>query len=139
MRTPITHHEHLHSRRRIPGNGEELGRSNSFRPFIADTHADFSLVYFYRIVDIAISRSFALDFESLRCEIPSAPKSGRKRNFCAAICELEIHFHTQRIAVTRDFVTLLADRLLEFVQSELASLQDGRFNFAGSLLTQQRG
>src|ERR1700741_5642879 len=47
MRTPITHHEHLHRRRRVPGNGEELGRSNSLRPFIADTHADVPLVYFY--------------------------------------------------------------------------------------------
>jgi hypothetical protein len=97
------------------------------------------LLYFDSIVDIAISRSFALDFESLRREILSATKSGRKWNFCAAVRELEIHFHAQRIAVTRDLVGLFAYGLLEFVQSKLASLQDGGFGFAWSLLTQQRG
>jgi len=97
------------------------------------------LLHFDCIVDIGISRGFALDFESPRREILSATKSGRKGNFCASIRELEIHFHAQRIAVTRDLVGLFAYGLLEFVQSKLASLQDGGFGFRWRLLAQQRG
>src|SRR5579863_1998399 len=76
----------------------------------------------YRLVDRDWASGVTFDFEGLRRQIPAGAKRGGQRNRRSAIGEFEVNLGGNGIPVAANFVSFLADRLLEFVQRELAPL-----------------
>src|SRR5207245_1816735 len=71
------------------------------------------------------ARRGALDLEVHRAPVARDVERSRKRNLPAAVRELEGRRQAKRGAVPRDPIALLADRLLELVEAEQASLERG--------------
>ena len=91
---------------------------------VAGAEVDSAAVDSYGFVNRNTARSSALDFEGLRRQVLGAAKRHRKRNGRAPVGEFEIDFRREGVAVALDLVSLFANRLLKFVQSEFPLLDD---------------
>jgi hypothetical protein len=135
VRSPVTHHEHLHGRGSISGDREERsGERSEIALLVAGTEVNLAAVEGYSFVNRNAARGLPLNFEGLWRQVLSAVKCCRERNRRAPVGELEVDFHRNRIAVAPDFVRLLPNRLLEFVQGKFALLDEGGRFASGGLL-----
>src|SRR5579863_3614694 len=127
MRGPVANHKHLHGRGRISGDGKERASGRSeIALLVASSEVDLATADGYGLVNRDRARGVAFDFEGLRRQVLGAAKSRGERNGRPAVGELENDLYRERGAIAAHFVSFLADGLLEFVQCELALLDDGR-------------
>jgi hypothetical protein len=121
VRRPVAHHQHLHSGWGIACNREEWSRRCILlASFVATSQLNFSILDADGFVDGNRPGGATLDLKRHWRQVCRAPESGRQRYGGPAIGELEIDFDRQKIALAPDLVRLFSNRLLKFVESELA-------------------